>query len=102
MSAAEKPSGGTVVLPAQQVKEKFGTLRFYVAASPRGQGALDLAEEMSARVCEETGRQGRLGRLRGYYMTRGGHEAQGRPYGERWVRHVQRDAGRNLCQGHRC
>jgi hypothetical protein len=63
-------SGGYPLEPARQVKEKFGTLRFYVEASPRGRGALDLAEEMSARVCEETGRQGRLGRLSGYYMTR--------------------------------
>lgn len=46
---------------AVQVKEKFGTLRFYV----RGRdafcsGAIDLAEALSARVCERTGAQGVL------------------------------------------
>lgn len=42
---------------AVQVKEKFGTLRFYVAgATPEQYAAISLAELMSSRICEVCGK----------------------------------------------
>lgn len=44
-----------------QVKEKFGTLRFYLEHStPFLDGAISMAESMSARTCEECGLPGSL------------------------------------------
>ena len=44
----------------QQVKQKFGSLRFHID-EPNSVGAIvDLAEQMSCRVCEISGRPGRL------------------------------------------
>lgn len=44
---------------ASQVKEKFGTLRFYVReANQAQQGMIYMAEAMSARVCEQCGKPG--------------------------------------------
>ena len=41
---------------ASQVKEKFGTLRFYVeACTPEDQALISAAEAMSAIVCEQCG-----------------------------------------------
>ncbi len=48
---------------ARQVKQKFGSLRFHVDAPDKDCGAIDLAEEMSRRVCEVSGRPGRLCRI---------------------------------------
>lgn len=44
-----------------QVKEKFGTLRFYVNESTSFiDGAIAMAESMSASICEKCGNPGRL------------------------------------------
>lgn len=44
---------------AEQVKEKFGTLRFYVReATPEQYAYITFAEAMSARVCEKCGAPG--------------------------------------------
>jgi hypothetical protein len=41
---------------AQQVKEKYGTLRFYVSGEPDIiHGMIWLAESMSAHICEQCG-----------------------------------------------
>lgn len=46
---------------ASQVKEKFGTLRFYMTTSTLEMGKLiDEAEELSAKTCEECGKPGNL------------------------------------------
>jgi len=51
MKAAE-----TTVPRAVQVKEKFGTLRFYVdGGSPEMQAVIAFAEDMSSRMCEQCG-----------------------------------------------
>lgn len=55
---------------ASQVKEKFGTLRWYFGGDAYDDGAIDLAEEMSGRICERTGRPGRLGSRGGWWATR--------------------------------
>lgn len=45
----------------QQIKEKFGTLRIYYQGSDRYiDGVLDLAETISYRTCEVTGKPGRI------------------------------------------
>ena len=45
---------------ATQVKEKFGTLRFYIyGGDDYIQGAIAMAEEMSARTCEVCGKPGK-------------------------------------------
>lgn len=55
---------------AQQVKEKYGTLRFYVGAASDEQFALiDQAEEDSAGICDICGVKGVL-RDGGWMMTR--------------------------------
>ena len=44
-----------------QIKEKFGTLRFYVASAPdHVYAAIDAAEKKSAETCEQCGAPGRL------------------------------------------
>ena len=50
---------------ARQVKQKFGSLRFYLDAANEDRTAVDVAEEMSRRVCEVSGRPGRLCRIGG-------------------------------------
>ena len=59
-----------------QIKEKFGTLRFYVDIEwvPRGpsakvEEAIDLAEARSACTCETCGALGRLYADGGWYVT---------------------------------
>lgn len=55
---------------ASQVKEKFGTLRFYTRASTDVQDAMiDVAEEVSARTCDVCGCPGQLVRD-GWLRTR--------------------------------
>ena len=55
---------------ARQVKEKFGTLRFYASVKiPAAQAALRSAEAFSDRICEDTGRPGQLYSDSGYYRT---------------------------------
>jgi hypothetical protein len=50
---------------AQQVKQKFGSLRFHIDAPNKYRVALELAEELSRRVCEVSGGPGRLCRVDG-------------------------------------
>lgn len=48
-------------LVADQVKEKFGTLRFYChGGDEQTAGMVELAERLSARICEECGRMDEL------------------------------------------
>lgn len=54
----------------RQVKEKLGTLRYYFGHSDADEGAITMAEEMSGRLCERTGRPGRTGSRRGWWATR--------------------------------
>ena len=44
------------------VKEKFGGLRFYASCSDGAQGAIDMAEHMSFKICEVCGKPGRANR----------------------------------------
>lgn len=54
---------------AAQVKEKFGTLRFYVNSStPFIEGAISVAESMSGHTCEVCGQPGEL-RQRSWLKT---------------------------------
>jgi len=55
---------------ALQVKEKFGTLRFYhTSGVPAVEKAVDDAEAESAATCEECGKPGQL-RGKGWLVTR--------------------------------
>ncbi len=61
---------GEPQIVAAQVKEKFGTLRFYPrSATPAQYQVIAAAERMSASVCEVCGETGRLN-TDGYYRTR--------------------------------
>ncbi len=65
----DKPSDDNSGLRAVQVKEKFGTLRFYV--DPASDTAIELIEfagAMSARICETCGNRGRT-RGQGWLKT---------------------------------
>ena len=54
---------------ATQVKEKFGTLRFYVSSATDEQyNYISFAETMSGRICEECGSPGKL-YTDGWYKT---------------------------------
>jgi hypothetical protein len=53
-----------------QVKEKFGTLRFYVSATnDEADRLIDNAERMSAGICELCGKPGRLKVKGGWFRT---------------------------------
>lgn len=62
----------------QQIKEKFGTLRYYASVA-EGEinerviaafdGAIGRAERKSAKTCEQCGEPGRLRAPRGWYVT---------------------------------
>ncbi len=55
---------------AVQVKEKFGTLRFYVsAADDHVRGLINMAEGMSARTCETCGNSGKIMNDKGWVST---------------------------------
>lgn len=69
----ETDKNGAPQLVAVQVKEKFGTLRFYCrgAASERQREIIREAESMTERTCEECGSLGRtLATNTGWVMTR--------------------------------
>lgn len=56
---------------AVQVKEKFGGLRFYVRSADDYQhGMIDMAEELSTRICEECGAPGQMLVRRDWHMVR--------------------------------
>lgn len=56
---------------AEQVKEKFGTMRFYTNSDydPEVQELTDLAERQTAVTCEECGDTGALWRRGGWVRT---------------------------------
>lgn len=65
----DKPSANASGVRAFQVKEKYGTLRFYVdSASDTAFALIDFAEAMSARICESCGNRGRT-RGQGWLTT---------------------------------
>lgn len=67
---------------AAQVKEKFGTLRFYVDhADDYVYGLIAMAASLTANTCETCGNSGKLN-TRGWYRTlcRTHAEAEGRVY----------------------
>lgn len=56
---------------ADQVKEKFGELRFYYSGGDDYiDGVIDLAENMSIRICEICGNIGNLKSNNGWYKTK--------------------------------
>lgn len=58
-----------------QVKEKFGSLRFYAAgANEEARKLIDAAEDMSSNICEECGAAGRLRGGRWYKTLCDEHE----------------------------
>jgi hypothetical protein len=79
--ATVEAGGGTFT--ASQIKEKFGTLRFYwrgcVTNRAEVEEAIDLAEARSACTCEVCGEEGRLHRSGVTWMTRCSAHAQGSP-----------------------
>lgn len=69
---------------ASQVKEKYGSLRWYHGESDQDDGAIAIADEMSTRICEKTGRPGRLGVRSGWWATRAPGVETGLDY-RRWA-----------------
>lgn len=64
-----RDSAKVVQVVAEQVKEKFGTLRFYVYGGDEyTDGMIRMAEAMSAVTCEQCGNAGKF-RGRGWYYT---------------------------------
>lgn len=80
--AAVRADGGS--FRAAQIKEKYGSLRFYwdgslsPKAAARVEEAIDLAEARSATTCEVCGEKGRL-YGGGWVTTRCAAHAEGRP-----------------------
>lgn len=67
---------------ASQVKEKYGTLRFYVnGATDQVYRLIDIAEELSSTICEECGQPGRV-RSGGWIRTLCDHHAKQYNYDE--------------------
>ena len=65
---------------ASQVKEKYGTLRFYVwGGDEYVDGIIDMAEAMSARTCETCGAPGKI-RMGGWIRTLCDEHAKERGY----------------------
>ncbi|MDE2599714.1 MAG: hypothetical protein KGL40_08830 [Rhodocyclaceae bacterium] len=61
----------SVQVVASQVKEKFGGLRFYVRCATDAQyEEIDLAEQVSMRICEECGQPGQRVVNGGWLMVR--------------------------------
>ena len=56
---------------AAQVKEKFGTLRFYMTGgvTPEMNEEIHRAEALSARTCEKCGKPGKLVKIEGWLYT---------------------------------
>ena len=57
-------------LHVDQVKEKFGTLRYYCSSNKMIDKFVNLAEGLSAITCEECGAPGTLGQRYGWYSVR--------------------------------
>ena len=64
--------GNWTQFEAVQVKEKFGTLRFYGSGGPPDSdlffGAIEFAEFLSSKICEYCGKEGKL-RGKGWLYT---------------------------------
>ena len=66
----ETDQDGVPQIIATQVKEKFGTLRFHTReANERQSAMIDLASELSSRICDQCGAPGQL-RTSGWHATR--------------------------------
>lgn len=52
-----------------QVKEKYGTLRYYCPSTDRIEQYISMAEALSAVTCELCGKSGKTEALRGWYST---------------------------------
>ena len=66
---SKEPMAERVFCRASQVKEKFGTLRFYMTCSPpEMERLIDEAEMVSAKTCEHCGAPGKL-RHGGWVLT---------------------------------
>jgi len=60
------PFPGTI----DQIKEKYGTLRFYTTCGPDYiQGMISIAEKESAHICEICGAKGELAQIDGWWTT---------------------------------
>jgi hypothetical protein len=85
--AAVAADGGT--FSALQIKEKYGSLRFYWtgrlsnAAEARVEEAIELAEARSACTCETCGKRGRLFKRGDWLMTACDEHGTGEPVAER-------------------
>ncbi len=56
---------------ASQVKEKLGTLRFYMTSSTdEMENAIEEAENLSAKTCEDCGKPGEVKTICGWYYCR--------------------------------
>ncbi|MFJ5296718.1 hypothetical protein ACIQAL_09360 [Pseudomonas sp. NPDC088368] len=54
-----------------QVKEKFGELRFYYSGGDEHiAGAVEFAEHLSSRICEECGQPGSKSQIKSWIITR--------------------------------
>lgn len=61
-----------------QVKEKFGTLRFYLyGADDTIEDLVEAAERASENICEQCGQPGQLRMLNDWYLTRCEIHAEG-------------------------
>jgi len=66
----ELPESKREHIRASQVKEKYGTLRFYMtASSDRMNEAIGQAEELCIKTCEYCGQSGELRCLIGWFST---------------------------------
>ena len=66
----EKPKNPLADFQVEQVKEKFGGLRFYTTyGNDQIHGAISFAEEMSFRICETCGNPGKV-YSKGWTVTR--------------------------------
>ena len=69
-----------LTLQITQIKEKFGTLRFYTGPTDdRIQGMIDFAEQMSTVMCEQCGKPGQLRKLSWMQTLCDEHYEQAKP-----------------------
>jgi len=62
--------GGVEQITAFQVKEKFGTLRFYIwGGDEYVEGLISMAEQASSHICEKCGNLGKQRYRRGWTIT---------------------------------
>ena len=73
-----------------QIKEKFGTLRFYVGpATPEQHSYIHFAESMSSRICEACGATHGARTWPANYMSTLCEKHAIEQYGEEWVNQVK-------------